>query len=219
MESVTNILIVDDHQMIRDLIGFMLEGKEQYAIVGKVSSRKEAEQIISKQKVDVCILDLSLQEEDGLDLVRSTSKDRPNVRFLILSMHANPSNIHQAIKLGAKGFLPKDASGDELMRGIDDVSHGKKYYSPKITETLIGDWVPDAAPKGGYIDKINQLTRREKEILHAVVEGKSNHDIADFYGISKRTAENHRSRILKKTGARSFMELARVVMENRMELV
>jgi len=219
MESATKILIVDDHQMIRDLIGFMLEGKEEYTIVGKVSTRKEAEQVISKQKVDVCILDLSLQEEDGLEFLRSASKNKSSINFLILSMHANPSNIHQAIKLGAHGFLPKDASGEELMRGIADVSNGKKYYSPMVTETLIGDWVPDSAPKGGYIDKINQLTRREKEILHAVVEGKSNHDIADYYGISKRTAENHRSRILKKTGARSFMELARVVMENRMELV
>jgi DNA-binding NarL/FixJ family response regulator len=218
MKSEFKILIVDDHQMIRDLIGFMLEGKEEYVIVGKVSSRSEAEQIISKQKVDVCILDLSLQEDDGLEVLRMASKDHPEIKFLILSMHANPANIQQAIKMGAKGFLPKDASGEELMRGIEDVSRGKKYYSPKITETLIGDWTPES-PKGGYIDKINHLTRREKEILHAVVDGKSNHDIADLYGISKRTAENHRSRILKKTGARSFMELARVVMENRMDLV
>ena len=219
MESATKILIVDDHQMVRDLIGYMLEGTDKYVVVDKVSSCKEAEKVLSKQKVDVCILDLSLDGDDGLNLLKSASKDYSHIHFLVLSMHDNPSNIHQAIKLGAKGFLPKDASGDELMRGIADVSKGKKYYSPKVTETLIGDWVPDSAPKGGYIDKINQLTRREKEILHAVVEGKSNHEIADHYGISKRTAENHRSRILKKTDARSFMELARVVMENRMELV
>ncbi|MDF9798147.1 DNA-binding NarL/FixJ family response regulator [Catalinimonas alkaloidigena] len=218
MKNECKILIVDDHQMIRDLIGFMLDGREEYSIVGKVSSLEEAEQVLSKQKVDVCILDLSLGEGDGLELLRASYKDRPEIKFLILSMYANPSNIQQSIKLGAKGFLPKDASGEELMRGIEDVANGKKYYSPKIIETLIGDWTPEP-PKGGLIDKINQLTRREKEILSAVVEGKSNHDIADLYGISKRTAENHRSRILKKTGARSFMELARVVMENRMELV
>ncbi|WKN30110.1 response regulator transcription factor [Porifericola rhodea] len=217
MKNEYKILIVDDHQMIRDLIGFMLDGREEYSIVGKVSTLEEAEQVLSKQKVDVCILDLSLGENDGLELLRSSSKERPEINFLILSMYANPSNIQQSIKLGAKGFLPKDASGDELMRGIEDVCKGKKYYSPKITEMLIGDWSPEP-PKGGLIDKIYQLTRREKEILSAVVDGKSNHDIADLYGISKRTAENHRSRILKKTGARSFMELARVVMENRLEL-
>jgi DNA-binding NarL/FixJ family response regulator len=218
MKNDCKILIVDDHQMIRDLIGFMLEGKSEFEIAGKVSTLAEAEQVLRKQKVDLCILDLSLPEGDGLELIRSVAKDKPDVKFLILSMYASPTNIQQAIRLGAQGFLPKDASGEELMRGIEDVSQGRKYYSPKVTEMLISDWTPEQ-PKGGYIDKINQLSRREKQILSAVVDGKSNHDIADYYGISKRTAENHRSRILKKTGARSFMELARVVMENRMELV
>lgn len=209
-----NILLVEDHRIVRELIGFMIDNDDRFEISAHASSVEEAREFLQNKKVDIAIVDLSLPGENGMQLLEYMSTHYKHVKILVLTMYVNIINVNKAIKLGVKGFLAKEASLDELKNALEAVASNETYFNSQITDLLINTLTMEDR-ESSLLNKINDLSVREKQILSLVVEGKSNHEIAEQLFISIRTVENHRAHILKKTEAKNFFELAKVALENK----
>lgn len=210
-----DILVLEDHQIIGELIQHVLDGDSNFNIVATVSSVVQAQEKLKEHPVDIAIVDLSLPGESGLSLIKWIHKEQMKVKVLVLTMFANGSNVVEAIKYGANGFLPKDTSLGELRQALTHIAQGSTHFSPEISNIIV-DSIKSDYKKEDVTIKINNLTTREKEILTMVINGNSNVEIAEKIEISVRTVENHRANILRKTSAKNFFELAKTVMENNL---
>lgn len=206
------ILLVDDHQILREVISVMLKNESGYEIVAEASSVEEAEQVMETHPIDIVILDIGMPNRNGLQLIETAKRKYPDVIFLILSMHLEEEYVFKAVELGVKGYLHKDASSQELLMALKQLSEGESYFSQKVVKIIMEGARYRRHSNG---KKPKDLTKREKEIIRLVIEGMSNAEIAEQLGISVRTVENHRFNMLRKIGARNTPELVRFTLENK----
>jgi DNA-binding NarL/FixJ family response regulator len=206
------ILLVDDHQILREVISVMLKNESGYEIVAEASSVEEAEKVMEAHAVDIVILDIGMPNRNGLQLIETAKRKYPEVKFLILSMHLEDEYVFKAVDLGVKGYLHKDASSQELLMAIKHLANGESYFSQKVVKIIMEGARYRRHSNG---KKPKDLTKREKEIISLVIEGMSNAEIAEQLGISVRTVENHRFNMLRKIGARNTPELVKFTLENR----
>jgi DNA-binding NarL/FixJ family response regulator len=206
------ILLVDDHQILREVISVMLKNESGYEIVAEASSVEEAEKVMEAHAIDIVILDIGMPNRNGLQLIETAKRKYPEVKFLILSMHLEDEYVFKAVDLGVKGYLHKDASSQELLMAIKHLANGESYFSQKVVKIIMEGTRYRRHSNG---KKPKDLTRREKEIISLVIEGMSNAEIAEQLGISVRTVENHRFNMLRKIGARNTPELVKFTLENR----
>jgi DNA-binding NarL/FixJ family response regulator len=206
------ILLVDDHQILREVISVMLKNESGYEIVAEASSVEEAEKVMEAHAIDIVILDIGMPNRNGLQLIETAKRKYPEVKFLILSMHLEDEYVFKAVDLGVKGYLHKDASSQELLMAIKHLANGESYFSQKVVKIIMEGSRYRRHSNG---KKPKDLTRREKEIISLVIEGMSNAEIAEQLGISVRTVENHRFNMLRKIGARNTPELVKFTLENR----
>ena len=206
------ILLVDDHQILREVISVMLKNEPGYEIVSEASSVEEAEQVMEAHPIDIVILDIGMPNRNGLQLIETAKRKYPDVIFLILSMHLEEEYVFKAVELGVKGYLHKDASSQELLMALKQLSEGESYFSQKVVKVIMEGARYRRHSNG---KKPKDLTKREKEIIRLVIEGMSNAEIAEQLGISVRTVENHRFNMLRKIGARNTPELVRFTLENK----
>ena len=209
------ILLVDDHQIIRDGIKLMLQDSGFIKITHEASSVTGALEILDQKKdIDVVISDISLPEQDGLFLLKKVKKLHTSVGFLFLSMFIEENYALQAVEHGADGYLPKDVSVNTLVNAIKDVSKGDIYYDKKISDLIIKAFINKNIKRYGIGESSRALTKREKEILSLVIDGVSNSIIAERLEISVRTVENHRANILRKVGVKNTAELVRYTLQH-----
>ena len=207
------ILLVDDHQILREVIGVMLKSESGYEIVAEASSVEQAEKVMESNAIDIVILDIGMPNRNGLQLIETAKERYPNVKFLILSMHLEDEYVFKAVELGVKGYLHKDASSQELLMALRHLANGESYFSQKVVKIIMeGSRYRSRSTNG---KKQKDLTRREKEIISLVIDGMSNVEIAEQLDISVRTVENHRFNMLRKIGARNTPELVKFTLENR----
>ena len=209
------ILLVDDHQIIRDGIKLMLQDSGFVQINHEASSVQEALDILEKEKdIDMVISDISLPEQDGLSLLKKAKKAYPKLRFLFLSMFIEENYALQAVEHGADGYLPKDVSVNTLVNAIKTIHEGEIYYDRKISDLIIKAFINKNIKRYGMGESNRSLTKREKEILSLVIDGISNAVIAERLEISVRTVENHRANILRKVGVKNTAELVRYTLQH-----
>lgn len=209
------ILLVDDHQIIRDGIKLMLQDSGFVQINHEASSVQEALDILEKEKdIDMVISDISLPEQDGLSLLKKAKKAYPKLRFLFLSMFIEENYALQAVEHGADGYLPKDVSVNTLVNAIKTIHEGEIYYDRKISDLIIKAFINKNIKRYGIGESSRALTKREKEILSLVIDGVSNSIIAERLEISVRTVENHRANILRKVGVKNTAELVRYTLQH-----
>jgi len=209
------ILLVDDHQIIRDGIRLMLQDSNSVEIKYEASSVAEALDILGAQHdIDIVISDISLPHQDGLYLLKKVKKEYPDIRFLFLSMFIEENYALQAVEHGADGYLPKDVSVNKLVSAIEKVYNGDIYYDLKISTLIIKALLNKNVKSYGLGESSRALTKREKEILSLVINGVSNSVIAEQLEISVRTVENHRANILRKVGVKNTAELVRYTLQN-----
>jgi len=214
MEKI-NILLVDDHQIIRDGIKLMLQDNQSIQITQEASSVEEALKILEYSNgIDLVISDISLPQQDGLDLLKAVKKDYSDVKFLFLSMFIEENYALQAIEYGADGYLPKDVSVSTLATAIKTIYDGDIYYDKKITNLILKAFINKNIRRYGVGESSRALTKREKEILALVIDGVSNALIAEKLDISVRTVENHRANILRKVGVKNTAELVRYTLQH-----
>lgn len=209
------IVLADDHVLVRDGIKALLEDQEGLEVIAEASNGVEAIEILEKDLPDLLIVDIRMPEMNGIEVVRKIRENNWNVRTLVLSMHDSEEYVVQSVQAGADGYLLKGSSKNEFLKAINKVAKGDKYFSGDISAILINNFTKgqtvkkDTKPKE---DPFN-LTKREKQILKLVMEGKSNKEIGKELDISKRTAEVHRFNLMKKLDVKNLIELTNKARE------
>lgn len=201
------VMLADDHALIREGFRSLLGKNELFEIVGEAENGKELMQLITQSTPDVVLVDINMPQMSGLEVLEQTKKIRPEIKFIILTMHEEREYIKRALTAGAEGYLLKNVEKAELEKAIKTVSEGGKYFSPLITN-ILAEYVakPAAAPAA-------EISPREKEVLELVAQGFSTKQIADKLDISVRTVESHRINMLKKLEVSNTAELIRKSIE------
>lgn len=205
-----NLIIADDHTVLRQALAEMLGSKERFNILAEASDGNQLLQILDSQSPDIVILDMSMPNLDGLGVLERLSQRDEAPPVLILSANEGELSVRSALKAGAKGFVPKNAGSDELEFAIDSILKGQTYLSPAITTQLMAG----GQTNSDIENPLSVLTKRELEILSHLADGKPNRQIGKELHISTRTVDTHRSNILKKLEVKTNAELVKIAIAN-----
>jgi DNA-binding NarL/FixJ family response regulator len=188
--------LATSHVILLDSLQVLLEGGGEIKVIGKATSGHGAVTRIQKLRPDVAILDIGLTEQNGIEVTSQMRVLSPMTRVVILSTRGSSEHVYRALKAGARGFLPKEASGAEVLEAVKTVCKGKRYLSTKVTTAIIDDYIDE----NRSTSPLDSLTVRERQVLQLVVEGKSSAQTADLLSLSPKTVESYRSRIRQKLG-------------------
>jgi two-component system, NarL family, invasion response regulator UvrY len=208
---VTRILLVDDHAVVRDGIKRMFDEQTPSVSFGEADNPHAALKLAAEQDWDVVVLDLSLGENSGLEVLKELKRMRPRLRVLILSMHSEEQYARRAFKAGASGYVTKDCSRAELIGAIHKVAGGSRYVSPALAEKLVFD-----LERGTDVPPHETLSDREFEVLRLIASGKTVGEIAGILSLSDKTISTYRARILEKMGMKTNAELTHHAIQNKL---
>ncbi|MCF6184240.1 MAG: response regulator transcription factor [Bacteroidales bacterium] len=213
--SEIKIILVDDHQIVRDGIKALLSDSLNIKVIGEVKNAYELFDLLKTQIPDIVLLDVSLPTMSGIEVSKILSSHFPKIKKLMLSMYTSEDFIFNAIKSGVNGYLPKNITRNELLKAINEVSDGREYFSKTISDTILKSYLK-SAKYGNNVsdDKLRKLTKRENEILLYVVEGLHNKDIAEKLNISIRTVETHKTNIMHKLNLNGTVDLVKFAIKN-----
>ena len=195
--ALTRILIVDDHPMVRDGLSAMLQRQPDFEVVGEAGNGKEGVERAEQLKPDLILMDLRMPEMDGVEAMRQIRAQQPEIEFLVLTTFDTDEYIFDAVEVGAKGFLLKDTSRDELFNAVRTVSKGNSYFQPDIGSRL-ADQFAALRKGGGHVT--DALSQREREVLNLIARGKANKEVAAELSLSESTVKTHVSNIFSKLG-------------------
>ena len=203
LEAPVRLLIVDDHELVRDGIRARLESEDGLEIIGEAENGLQAVELVEQLQPDLVMLDINMPEMNGLDAVEEIRNRELPCNILMLSLYDNSEYVRRAMALGTNGYLLKDVSQPEMAKAIKIAAGGGFYVSESLSDSIKDDEVTDPY----------NLTEREREILAAIAAGKLNKQIAGELDISVRTVESHRSAIRQKTGGGNAAGLTRIAAE------
>ena len=193
-----NLLLVDDHSLIRAGVRALVMDIPGYAVIGEASDGSQLLEMFDRLLPDIVLLDISMKQTGGLEALQRLKRQHPLSKVLILSMHTDPALIMQALESGAHGYLLKDTTATELEHALTALSNNERYLSPAIAHTVINQALTrNQKLQPEPVDSHN-LTPRQLEILRLIVRGKSTREIANGLGLSIKTVETHRSQIMKR---------------------
>ncbi len=198
------VVLADDHPLLRSGLKRILAEREDIEVVGEARDGIELIKLLKQVIPNLVILDISMPRLRGLEAISEIRSLRPAQDILILTMHRE--FLHEAMKLGANGYLMKDNALDELFAAIDAIRNGRTYISPLFTAQLESDWV-QACRGNPEIVSQQPLTTREREVLKLMCEGKSSREIAELLFISLRTVEHHRTNMMEKLRLKKTIDL------------
>ena len=199
------ILIVDDHDLVREGIRTMLEQEPGFEVVGEVGDGQEAIRRVRELAPDVVLMDVALPGGiGGLEATEAILSERPATRVIILTQYEQGEYIRRALKIGAQGYLLKRSASSQLKEAIRTVARGERYLHPVAAEELV-----ELVTSGRSLDleDYESLTQRERQVLKLLAEGKTSRDIAKYLGVSLKTAMTHRSNLMAKLGMHSRAEV------------
>jgi len=203
------VILADDHVLVRKGIKAMLDSEEEISVIGEADNGVEAIEYVKKLKPDIVILDIRMPEKNGLEVAAEVQSMSPEIKAVILSMHDSEDYVMQALSAGAYGYLLKDTDKNEFVKALKQVNQGIKYFSGAVSNTLANQLLngPQATIKAPVDNDIYHMTKREKQILSMIINGKHNKDIADALKKSVRTIETHRFNIMKKLGVNNAVDM------------
>ncbi len=203
------ILTVDDHAIVRQGVRIVFEGRVGGVIFGEAHNAEEAARLVREQEWDVVVMDITLGDRSGIEVMKELKLIRPKLPFLIFSLHSEAQYARRAFRSGADGYITKDSPHEELAKAMIKVARGGKYVSPTLAEILVTD-------VGGNNEMAlhESLSDREFEVLTLIASGKSVSEIAELLSRSVKTIATYRSRILEKMGMRTNAELTHYVIQN-----
>ena len=193
MKKIT-ILLVDDHKLIRDSWSFILNSDPRFTVIGETSSGEEAIEIASKKRPDIILMDVNMSPLNGFDATKQIHIISPDSRIIAVSMHTMPAYAKRMLQLGAMGYVTKNSSKEEMITAIVEVSNGNRYICDEVKAILADQEMDENTDKGD----LNDLSRRELDIIKLIKEGHSSREIALQLDISLKTVEVHRYNVLKK---------------------
>lgn len=207
--TTTRIVLADDHALVRAGIRVLIEQIPGLEVVGEAGDGHAALELVRDLQPDVLLTDIAMGAPSGLEVAARVARDFPEVKVIILSMHANEEYVMEALRHGAAGYLLKDSAAVELERALQTVGEGRTYLSPVISRRVIDAYVGRTGAPGAARDP---LTPRQREVLQLLAEGYNTKKIAGLLGISVKTAETHRAQLMERLGLHSIPELVRYAM-------
>ena len=207
---MTTIVLADDHQVVRHGLRVLLEAEPEFRIVGEAGDGLEALEMLERLQPDVLVLDLMMPGMNGLEVTRQASQRSPRTGIVILSMHTNEAYVLEALRAGAKAYVLKSSTSDELVSAVREVAVGRRYLSSPLSERAIEAYTQRA--EAAAMDSYEMLTTREREVLQLAAEGHTSAETAARLSISPRTAETHRANLMRKLGLRTQADLIRYAL-------
>lgn len=212
------ILVADDHAVVRRGLRGLLEAQLGWRVCGEACNGLEAIEKAKQLKPDVVILDISMPELNGLDAASLILAAVPQTQILILTMHSSNELIERVLEVGARGYVLKSEAERDLVAAVDALTQNKPFFSPLVSEFMLDHFQrtgEQRIPEEGTATP-RSLTSREREVTQLLAEGKSNKETAEKLGISVRTVESHRARIMEKLECESFGDLVRYAVRKRL---
>ena len=203
------ILVADDHEIVRRGVCALLKSQNGWEVCGEVSDGRQAMKEVSTLNPDVVILDIGMPNLNGLDATRQILKKHPNTKILILTLHGSREVVRAVLRSGARGLLLKSDAAGDLVPAVTAVQQGATYFAPKLAE--FADLASDDGPSP---PGVSQLTPREREIVQLLAEGNTCRQVAEALGLSIKTADTHRSKIMRKLNIHSIRDLVLFAIRN-----
>ncbi|MBI2834001.1 MAG: response regulator transcription factor [Acidobacteria bacterium] len=200
------ILVADDHGIVRRGVKSLLETASDLVVVAEAADGLEAVRLCEEHQPDILIVDIGMPKLNGIDVAARAQKFERPPRVIILSMHSDESYIIRALAAGARAYLLKNATDEDLLPAIRAVASGKPFFSPAVTAVLVEDYVRRLQARG-LTDSYHLLTDREKEVLQLLAEGRSNKEVATLLDLGLSTVETHRSNLMQKLNLHNTAEI------------
>ncbi|MCS7090468.1 MAG: response regulator transcription factor [Verrucomicrobiota bacterium] len=203
--TAIRVIIVDDHPVVRRGLRACLEEKSQFEVVAEAANGRDAIEQASALQPDLMLVDINMPGMDGLQVCEAVRPLRPSPRVVILSIHNRPEYVQRALAAGACGYLLKDIPAAQLVEALERVYRGEVVLSPQVTEVALNQWMRrQNRSQGG-----RSLSRREQQVVTLIARGFSNKEIAQRLGVSVRTVETHRERVMTKLNLRNVAAITR----------
>lgn len=208
--SKINILIADDHKLIRETWSYILNSDNRFQVVGECGDAQEAVELARTKRPHVVLMDINMAPFSGLEATQRIRKISPGSKVIGVSMHSQPAYAKKMLQMGARGYVTKNSSKEEMIKAILEVNHGNKYICDEI-KNIISEQLLDEKEDS---PNINALTEREMQIINFIKEGLSSKEIATSLNISLKTVEVHRHNILKKLKLKNSASLVNFINTN-----
>ena len=212
MKKDFNIVLAEDHTILREGLKSLLSSQPDLKVVGEAKDGLEAIRCVRDHSPDMILLDLSMPRMTGLDAIKEIKRVNADTKIIVLTVHSTEEYILATLQAGADGYVLKDAHSTELMTAIRQVLDGRSYLSPSISETII-DRLLQGKQSTAIRSAWDTLTQREREVLKLIAEGHKNKDIADLLCISVKTVEKHRANLMEKLGLHNVAALTALAAE------
>ncbi|MDO9081036.1 MAG: response regulator transcription factor [Desulfuromonadales bacterium] len=207
---VINIMIVDDHAVVRDGLKLILETAEGMHVIAMATDGREGITLAEEHRPDVIILDISMPGLNGIEAARQLHERLPTLKILFLSMHHSTEHIYRAMQAGAQGYLLKECAGSEVVTAVRAVMKGRRFFGQGVELPLAGQQCTgDSFAKS----PLDSLSRREQEVMQLVVEGKTSAEIGQILFLSPKSIETYRCRLMQKLGTKNIPALVKFVLE------
>ena len=208
------VLLADDHAIVRRGLRSLIESQPGFKVVAEAADGLEALRLSEEHKPDAIILDVGMPKLNGIEVAERVQKQSRPPSVIILSMHADESYIIRALAAGARAYLLKDATDEDLLPALRAVASGKPFFSPTVTGVLIEDYVRQLQARG-LTDSYHLLTDREKEVLQLLAEGRSNKEVAALLDVGVSTIETHRANLMQKLNLHNTAEIVLYAVRKR----
>jgi DNA-binding NarL/FixJ family response regulator len=211
------ILIADDHEVARRGIRALLESHSGWEVCGEAKDGREAVEFAADTKPDVVLLDIGMPNLNGLEAARQILATSPDVAILILTMHDSDNVIREVLRAGARGFLLKSDAGKDLVTAIEALQLQRTFFTPRVSQMVLDGFL---SRDNGYEQPLHPesagdaLTAREREVIQLLAEGRTSKEVAVMLNLSVKTAETHRTNLMRKLGLHSVADLTRYAIRN-----
>ncbi len=206
------VLLADDHSIVRAGLRRIVEESGDMVVVAEAADGREAIRQVEESRPDVAVIDISMPGLDGLEVISRLSRHCPDLPVLVLTMHEEGQYVVRAVEAGAKGYVTKQSAPEQLVTAIRKVLEGSRYLTDEAAEAL----ALRVARGGGEQSLLDSLSMRELQVLRRLALGNTNREIAAAYGISVKTVDTYRARLLKKLNLRNNAELSRFAIQNHL---
>jgi DNA-binding NarL/FixJ family response regulator len=211
--SAVRVLVADDHEVVLEGVRALIERQPDLEVCGLAANGREAVELAQKTKPDVVVLDMSMPELDGLDVIRLLKKTLPATEVVVFSAHSSEEMVEEVFDAGAKSYIEKSEASQDLVTAIRSLAEHKPFFSTQTSEILFAKFlVPKARLQQSRTEL--RLTAREREIVRLLAQSSSNKEVATALGISIRTVETHRATLMRKLGVRSVAGLVRYAIRH-----
>lgn len=211
--KTARIVIADDHEMVRRGLASTLADDERWTVIAQADNGRAAVELVAQHEPDIAILDLSMPELNGLDATRRILSARPETCVLILTAHESEQLVREVLAAGARGYVLKSDAGRVLVRAVEALLEGQTFFTSKVARLVLEGYLRGGSAEAQ--DGLQTLSVREREIVQLLAEGASNKDVARALGISVKTAETHRSNIMRKMQFASLSDLVKYAVRNK----